>query len=348
MTERFSTSERDVGGRLQHWRDGVGMLATSSDWLFGKGIGRFPQDYLFQLVDREFPGSSRIDTQRGESHLVLGGPRHEVGFGEVFRVAQRVPTLPGAQYSVVLQARAEVNSRLHLELCERNLLYVEGCGTAAVTVSATGESWQHYVVPLAGESITGGPWFAPRPLFFAMAAESPGARIEIDNVGLIAPDGRDVLINGNFGQGMTGWFTTSDRFHLPWHIKNLGLNVLFDQGAVGLLLFLMLTGIALFRLVAGSARTHPFAPFLAAALVGFLMVGLFDSLLDVPRLAFLYFLLTFAALTLGTGSSADSDRHKLPFVGKIELGGAGRQLSQRAVVLSNVLQIGACAVAHHN
>jgi len=220
-------------------------------------------------------------------------------------VAQRVPILPGAQYSVVLHARAESNSSLHLELCERNLLYVEGCGTAAVTVSATGESWQHYVVPLAAESINGGPWYAPRPVFFAMAAESPGARIEIDNVGLIGPDGQDVLTNGNFGRGMTGWFTTSDRFHLPWHIKNLGLNVLFDQGAVGLLLFLMLTGSALFRLVAGAARMHPISPFLAAAMVGFLMVGLFDSLLDVPRLAFLFFLLTFAALVLEPDASAD-------------------------------------------
>jgi hypothetical protein len=130
-------------------------------------------------------------------------------------------------------------------------------------------------------------------------------RIEIDNISLIGADGRDLLTNGSFSRDMTGWFTTSDRFHLPWHIKNLGLNVLFDQGAVGLLLFLMLTGGALFRLVVGAARMHPFAPFLAAALAGFLLVGLFDSLLDVPRLAFLFYLLTFVALLLRPGASAD-------------------------------------------
>ena len=312
MAERFSSSERDVGGRLQHWRDGIGLLDTPSDWLFGKGAGRFPQNYLFQVVDREFPGSSSIGTQRGESYLVLAGPRHEVGFGEMFRVAQRVTISPGAQYSLALDARAESNSSLHLELCERNLLYVEKCATLALSIPATGNSWHHQVVPLASARVKGGPWYAPRPVFFAMAAESPGSRVDVDNVSLIGPDGRELLTNGNFAQDMAGWFTTSDRFHLPWHIKNLGLNVLFDQGAVGLLLFVMLTGGALFRLVAGAARRHPFSPFLAAALAGFLLVGLFDSLLDVPRLAFLFYLLTFVALALRPGAYAD---HSGPAMG---------------------------------
>jgi O-antigen ligase len=105
---------------------------------------------------------------------------------------------------------------------------------------------------------------------------------------------------------MAGWFTTSDRFHLPWHIKNLVLNILFDQGAVGLLLFVMLTAGTLYRLIAGAARAHPLAPFIAAALAGFLLVGLFDSLVDVPRLAFLFYLLTFVGLALPPRVSADS------------------------------------------
>ena len=178
------------------------------------------------------------------------------------------------------------------------LLYVEECAIAAVDIPATGESWQRQVVALDGAKLNGGPWYAPRPVFFAMATESPGTRVEIDNVSLIGPDGRELLVNGDFAQGMAGWFTTSDRFHLPWHIKNLGLNVLFDQGIIGLLLFVILTGGALYRLVVGAAREHPFAPFLAAALAGFLLVGLFDSLLDVPRLAFLYYLLLLASLAL--------------------------------------------------
>jgi len=40
------------------------------------------------------------------------------------------------------------------------------------------------------------------------------------------------------------------------------------------------------------------APYFAAALVGFLVVGAFDSLLDVPRLALAFYLVLFAGLTL--------------------------------------------------
>lgn len=56
MSDRFASSERDAAGRLQHWRDGIGMLQTSIDWLIGMGAGRFPQNYIFSAGDREFPG----------------------------------------------------------------------------------------------------------------------------------------------------------------------------------------------------------------------------------------------------------------------------------------------------
>ena len=298
MTGRISDSERDLGGRLQHWRDGIGMLSAPADWFLGKGAGRFPEEFLFRLVDREYPGSARIGAQDGERHLVLFGPRREAGFGEVFRVAQQVSLVPGATYSVVLDVRSEKVARLHLELCERRLLYVEKCAISASTVPATGESWQRQILSLDGAKIKGGPWFAPRPVFFAMAIESPGTSVVVDNVSLIGPDGRELLGNGNFAEGMARWFTTSDRFHLPWHIKNIGLNLLFDQGMIGLLLFALLSCAALCRLVAGVARAHPFAPFLAAALVGFLLVGMFDSLLDVPRVAFLYYLVLMMSVVL--------------------------------------------------
>ena len=246
-----------------------------------------------------------------QDFLILSGPRHEVGFGEVFRVAQRVSVVPGAPYFVVLDVQTDTVARLHFELCERQLLYVEECATAAVNIPATGDSWQRQVVSFDGAKFNGGPWYAPRPVFFAMATESPGTRVAIDNVSLTGPDGGQLLVNGDFTQGMTGWFTTSDRFHLPWHIKNLGLNLLFDEGIIGLLLFAVLCFCALYRLVVGAARTHPFAPFLAAALVGFLLVGLFDSLLDVPRLAFVYYVLLVAGLALPKGAPEAGKSHKI-------------------------------------
>ena len=82
------------------------------------------------------------------------------------------------------------------------------------------------------------------------------------------------------------------------------LNVLFDQGIVGLALFLILVGGALWRLFFVAYR-HTDAPYLASALIGFLIVGIFDSLLDVPRVAFLFYLLLLIALLLPrTGATA--------------------------------------------
>jgi hypothetical protein len=301
MSDRFASSERDAAGRLQHWRDGIGLLRTPAQWLLGMGAGRFPENFMYNLSDREFPGSSRVAELAGEHYLVLSGPRREGSFGEVFRVAQRLQVAPGGQYSIVIDARAFDAAQVHVELCQRHLLYVDGCAIAKIQVPAGDGSWHRFVTQLDGANLGDWPWYAPRPTFFAMATESPLTRVDIANISLIGPDGAELLANRHFAYGMSNWFTVSDRLHLPWHIKNLGLNVLFDQGIAGLLLFLMLTGGALFRLVAGAARAQPMAPFVAAALTGFLMVGLFDSLLDVPRLAFLFYVLTFIGLALPRG-----------------------------------------------
>ena len=55
---------------------------------------------------------------------------------------------------------------------------------------------------------------------------------------------------------------------------------------------------AIWRLTAGAAHRHPLAPALAAALVGVLVVGLVDSILDMPRIGWLLLLLMTVALAL--------------------------------------------------
>ena len=298
MGDRFVTSEHDLGGRLQHWHDGIAMLDTTTDWLVGKGIGRFPQSYSFNVRDRDFPGDYRIGARDGNSFLALFGPRRDAGFGELLRVSQRVSVVPGGRYTVVLDVRAPEAAELHVEICEKHLLYDDGCAVGKVTIDATSGRAQRKVVSFDGSRLTGGPWYAPRLAFFSIAVESPGHRVDVDDVSLLGPDGGELLVNGDFTDGMRRWFFTSDRLHLPWHIKNMGLAVLFDQGLFGLISLVLLVGIALGRLVAGRAQGHPAAPYLASALVGFLVVGAFDSLLDVPRLAFLFYLLVLVSLVL--------------------------------------------------
>jgi hypothetical protein len=59
------------------------------------------------------------------------------------------------------------------------------------------------------------------------------------------------------------------------------------------------------RLSLGGARDHALAPAIAGSIVGFAAVGLFDSLLDVPRVAFVFYSLLLIGLTLrASGPSA--------------------------------------------
>jgi hypothetical protein len=229
--------------------------------------------------------------------LRLSGPRYPASFGDLFRVSQRVPALPGS-YVVVADVRVSRPATLHVEICAKHLLYADGCAVTERLVAGNSNGWQRLTLPLDARRVMRGPWYAPRLAFFSMAVESSGESIDINGVSVLGPDGREVIDNGDFTRGMERWFFTSDRYHLPWHIKSLPLNVLFDQGIVGLALFSVLTALALWRLTAGRAARHPAAPYIAAALAGFLVVGLFDSLTDVPRVAFVFYFLTFAALML--------------------------------------------------
>jgi hypothetical protein len=97
------------------------------------------------------------------------------------------------------------------------------------------------------------------------------------------------------------WFFTSDREHTPWHAKNLWLAVWFDQGWVGSIALTLLIMLAVARAFPGKRFVDEWSVPRIAALAGFCGVGLFDSLLDVPRVEFLFYLLLLSALVRPVG-----------------------------------------------
>ena len=103
---------------------------------------------------------------------------------------------------------------------------------------------------------------------------------------------------------MAHWFFSSDKHHLPWHFKNAALHVLFEQGLVGLALLGTAYVLVLVRLSVGRGRDHPLAPAFVAALIGFAVVGAFDSLDRRPRIGFLFF----PAGAAGPGPARDARR----------------------------------------
>lgn len=297
MSERFSTGGQDFGGRWAHWKLGRDLLSGAGDWSLGKGLGRFPANHFLVGNPEQIPGDFRLRQEGSGNYLTLVGGKHVNGWGELLRVSQRVSP-PGRTAVVTARVRAQQAVSLHFEVCEKHLLYNQSCLVKQVQVKGAPGLWQDVRAELKGDPVSRGDWVAPRWVAFSMAMESRAGMADLDDVSLVGGAGQSLLANGDFSEGMARWFFSSDRHHMPWHIKSMFMHVLFDQGLLGLALWGLLLASALWRVSVGGARQHPLAPALAASLTGFAVVGLFDSLLDVPRLAWLFYLLLLIALTL--------------------------------------------------
>lgn len=316
MGGRFETSESDLQGRVAHWREGIRMLNGPLDWTLGRGLGTFPALHALEHAGTDATGDYRWSDDGGTAHLVLTGGRHILGWGELLRVSQRI-ALPASPLVVHLRVRIEQAATLHLEVCEKHLLYNAGCDVAEVAVAATAGRWAAVQATLAGPVLGRGAWYAPRLIAFSVANASQGTRVDVTDLSLQGSDGQELLRNGDFVRRLAFWFPTSDRNHLPWHLKDIAVHVLFHQGAIGLALLAALVGGALWRVSFGAARADPLAPAVAGGLSAFLVVGLFDSLLDVPRVAFLFYVLILIGLTRERPPRSGSVATKPPAEGGI-------------------------------
>jgi len=300
IRERAATSGQDLDGRFVHWRQSLDLLETPQDWLLGKGAGRFVPNFFFARPLAERIGDYRLINDGARNYLALTGGRHVQGWGEVFRISQRMAA-PQGPVQAQLRVRAAREVGLHLEICEKHLLYNAACLVRQMKVQAQPGVWQELSLPMGAAPVMGGPWYAPRLIMFSVAVDSAGGAVDIARLQLA--DGRSdaLLANADFDAELARWFFSSDRHHMPWHAKSVPVHLLVEQGLLGLGLLSLALVAAAWRLSLGRARDHALAPVLAGALAGFLVVGLFDSLLDVPRLALLFYLLLLLSLGLRTG-----------------------------------------------
>jgi len=319
LRDRVATWKEDGQTRLTHWREGLHLLHGGRQWLLGKGAGRFVPSNLYEGPVSSMIGDYRLRNDGSESYLAMAAGKHQLGRGEQFRVSQRIPAPAPGPLNITLVSRTASDAHLVMQVCEKNLLYPDNCYSVepllqprraaeapaeaasepAAAPAGMGE-WQTLQVRLGPVERLGGDWWAPRFVTFSMALDTRSARVDIARVAMQDSQGRQLLANGDFNREMAHWFFSSDRHHLPWHIKNAALHVLFEQGLVGLALLGSAYLLALVRLSFGRGRDHPLAPAIVAALIGFGAVGAFDSLLDAPRIGFIFFTL----LLLGLGLRA--------------------------------------------
>lgn len=295
--ERFATGREDLSGREQHWRRSLAILDVREAWGFGVGAGRFAAQTQLNAPAHERTGDYRLLDDHDGPRLALSAGTHVLGWGEFLRVSQRVNDAP-PRLKLRLQARARQPLELEVELCQKHLLYDAACLSTKAKVEKADAQWHPLEIELGGAGQLGHASAMGRSLVFSLAVASEGRRVELRQLSLQGDDGVELLRNGDFSRELAHWFPSSDRHHMPWHMKSLPLHVLFEQGLVGLTLWSALLLLALGRLVAAHAREHPLAPALAGGLLGFLVVGLFDSLVDAPRIAFLFYTLVLLGLGL--------------------------------------------------
>ena len=96
---------------------------------------------------------------------------------------------------------------------------------------------------------------------------------------------------------MDRWILTDD-LHVAWRIFNLYLMLLFESGVLGLASFIALSGLT----IAGGVRALIRGQVLGAAVIGsvvsFLISGLFDNVMEAPRLATVFLLICATGLVL--------------------------------------------------
>jgi hypothetical protein len=283
MEARLSGTQAEASTRARHWARTIDMMDKDPvTRLFGMGLGTFPRTFVLKRPEAA-SATFRYMREGDNGYLRLGS-------GRPLYLDQRVAINPGETYSLTLEMRSsDPAARLIALLCEKSVQYSFRCRSVSLHAEAPAGAWSRRDVTLAAGDTGSGSWPLRAPVVLSLTNPRIGSVVDIGNVRLRDASGRDLLVNGDFSQGGARWFFAADD-HLPWHIFNLWVEVLFEQGWLGVFLLAALVGLALYRTAAGMWQGDVFAGVLLATLGGFLAIGVTESLFDGPRVTTLFFL----------------------------------------------------------
>lgn len=281
--ERMSQTGADLGIRLAHWSEALQMRDPS--WpttLFGMGLGRYPETHAWRSEESK-AATYRLGSETGNTFLRLGS-------GSPLYMEQFVATKPQHDYTLNMNARSDQpNTQVTLSICEKWLLTSARCTFKSIDVTGNGE-WQSVQTTLQTGEVGSGPRHAARPVKLSIYNSNSHAVVDVDNVRLQAPDGGELLVNGDFSRGLERWFFTVDN-DKPWHIWSLPIQVLFDLGWLGAIALSLFIAVGLWRAARNAWCGDAMAGAVLASSVGFIVIGTLDSLVDSPRLLLLFLLL---------------------------------------------------------
>lgn len=280
--ERMALVETDLNIRQNHWESALNM--RDPGWgtaLLGMGVGRYPETHFW-----------RSDETRAAPYWLGSEPENiflRLGAGNSMYIEQFVSLQPANDYFVDLDVRStQANPQLTLSICEKWLLTSALCSTEAVSFKGNG-NWQPVQLRIPSGDLGQGAWYANRPVKLSLYNTSQSATVELDNIQITDIAGKKFLSNGDFSQKFDHWFFSVDN-DLPWHIWSLPIQILFDQGWLGVIAFGFFVPLGLWRAGQKAWQGNIGAGIFLAAGTGFVMIGILDSLVDSPRLLLLFLL----------------------------------------------------------
>uniref|UniRef100_A0A486XSS6 COGs COG0697 n=1 Tax=Rheinheimera sp. BAL341 TaxID=1708203 RepID=A0A486XSS6_9GAMM len=290
IDSRFSTTDKDLQGRFQHWDEAMLAMPEKNDIWFGSGVGRFvPLNRALGDTDDQVAILSLLPLQQGNA-LYLKSGSHIHGYGEVFRITQQIARPVG---DIVLEVRLRHNSNIKLlaEVCDKHLLYHGKCTRGSLTVKGASDGVGQYSIPFKDNPFSSAFTDNVMSKTFSLAISNPDTEIVLESLQLQDRKQHNLLSNSNFSEQMRYWFFSSDRHHMPYHVKGLWPMQLFEMGLIGLFLWSSLTVMLLLQQWFNKTQFSAIGNTAAMALLGLLLVGLFDSVIYGGRMAMLYFML---------------------------------------------------------
>ncbi|MCB1773127.1 MAG: hypothetical protein KDI88_05885 [Gammaproteobacteria bacterium] len=294
ILERFRSTAVDIQIRLDHWSESAGLVAPGVQTLYGIGKGAFPRHYhLGRALDGETLSTLFLHGT-GTAAFVRINASDDAG---LLDLRQRFrPRGSEARLHLVLRTPAGHRERLLVEFCERQVLRVRAeCRWVGTNIPDTEGEWREYVSPVRLSGLGEGGWLQRSPVDISILNRGIKNGIDVKSVRLVAADGSELLHNTNFARGLDRWYMV-DGNHLRWHVKNIFVFSYVEGGWIGLLTFVLVALVGLLRAWRLHRQGDPAGLLFFAAIAGGLAIGLFDSVLDAPRVAVLFLLPLFASL----------------------------------------------------
>ena len=288
MRDRLAASVADFEARRANWDAGLAVRdAGPLPDLFGMGLGTYQRAMLMRsAINRPTDLTLRTDGQGVYATIQVESP---------FFLGQKIVPPPAGDLHLTLLARSpEAQTTLGASLCDKVLLYADQCRGGDVKIAAP-DVWQPVAITLQADGLGRGWGWLRRPVELALAGSPVGHHLDMRNIRLTDATGHALLANGEFAQGLDRWIFTDDS-HVSWRMLNEYLMLWFETGAFGLTAYLALAGLAVAGGLRAAGRTQVAGAAVAGSVVGFLVSGLFDNVLEAPRVATLFFLVCLCGL----------------------------------------------------